>query len=447
MFGLMRAKTCGLSEEQKQRRRLHYCGTCKTIGSLYGQKSRMLLNHDTVFLAEILTALQEENAGNWQKAYQSYNCLSLPENEMPVALQFAATTNLALAHFKLADHFEDTGKKRWRIADKTFRRDFQKALAKLSEFNFPLDELKAVLSEQKRRENSFADKSAEEILKHLAQPTARATAMFFAEGVKLIGKRELKEKAAALGASFGELVYLLDAFEDFEKDFREQQFNAFRAAFDYSEKKLAGDARRKAVEKIRVLENEIVEKLETLPLSSEDKQLFAARLQTNLQRKLKTELPVLATRKKHVCATKKTTFAERWQTARTTARELTAKSFQGFSWKNSWQVPFAFAAVAFVAFVSPAQAAKAKSTRECAELGLNLMFLGSLVGAVVASTVKMAMPPGNVAEKLEKKRRWCDWCDCDCCDCCDGVECCCDCGDCCGNCDGCDGCCDCNCDC
>ncbi len=48
MFGLMSAKKYGMSAAEKQFRRLNYCGTCKTTGSLYGQKSRLLLNYDTI---------------------------------------------------------------------------------------------------------------------------------------------------------------------------------------------------------------------------------------------------------------------------------------------------------------------------------------------------------------------------------------------------------------
>lgn len=61
MFGLMQAKMCGMSAAEKNFRRLHYCGTCKTIGTLYGQKARLLLNLDVVFLAELLDALADEN--------------------------------------------------------------------------------------------------------------------------------------------------------------------------------------------------------------------------------------------------------------------------------------------------------------------------------------------------------------------------------------------------
>ena len=113
MFGLMRAKNCGLSADEKHFRRLNYCGTCKTLGTVYGQKSRLLLNHDTVFLAEILSALSGEDVKDWQKSYQSFNCLSLPESgESPAALEFAATVNIILTEFKLADHLADEGKRR-----------------------------------------------------------------------------------------------------------------------------------------------------------------------------------------------------------------------------------------------------------------------------------------------------------------------------------------------
>ena len=57
MFGLMRSRSCALGPDEKLRRRLHYCGTCKSIGSRYGQSARLLLNFDSVFAAEVLTAV------------------------------------------------------------------------------------------------------------------------------------------------------------------------------------------------------------------------------------------------------------------------------------------------------------------------------------------------------------------------------------------------------
>lgn len=429
MFGLMRAKKCGMTGEEKEFRRLNYCGTCKTMGSLYGQKSRFLLNHDTVFLAEILSALSGENVAGWQKSYQSFNCLSLPRSEMPASLQFAATTNIILTEFKLADHETDERKRRYKLARNAFSSEFQTAEKLLTGWNFPLREVKAILQSQTAREKSA--KSLDE----LAFPTAETTALFFREGVKLTGRTELEKPAFELGFAFGRLVYLLDAFEDFEKDFREKQFNAFRAALNLTKAKLSPEQKRKIAAILHEAERETIEKINLLPLAENQKSIFVARLSENLQRKLKTNLPVLKTKK--VCAVKpRPTFAQRWHNAGEKARGLTRN--------YGWQMPLVFLFIFAFALVAPAHTREAKSARECFDLSFNLMALGAGLGAVLAFPKPLLMKnPGSLESAEEKRRKWCDWCDCGgCCSdgWCDGCCCCCE------NCN-CDGCCDCSCDC
>ena len=429
MFGLMRAKKCGMTGEEKEFRRLNYCGTCKTIGSLYGQKSRLLLNHDTVFLAEILSALSGENASGWQKSYQSFNCLNLPKSEMPESLKFAATTNIILTQFKLADHQADEGKRRYKLARSAFSSEFRTAEKLLTEWNFPLREVKEILQSQTARE------AAHKSLDELAFPTAETTGVFFREGVKNIGKAELENSAYETGFAFGKLVYLLDAFEDFEKDFRAGQFNAFRAALDLTGEKLSGESKRKIAAILHEAERETIAKITRLPLSENQKSLFVSRLSENIQRKLKTGLPVLKT--KTVCVAKpRPTFGQRWQNANDKARSL-ARNY-------SWQMPLVFLFIFAFALVAPAQTREAKSARECFDLSFNLITLGAIFGAVLAFPKAILMnPQGNLAPDEDKKSKWCDRCDCGgCCSdgWCDG--CCCCCENC--NCDGC--CCDCSCD-
>jgi hypothetical protein len=433
MFGLMRAKKCGMSDAEKHFRRLNYCGTCKTIGSLYGQKSRLLLNHDTVFLAEILSALTGENVSDWEKSYQSFNCLSLPGSEMPLPLQFAATANVILTEFKLADHIADEKKRRYKVLRNAFSKEFQTAEKILTGWNFPLDEVKRVLESQKERE------TAETSLDALAFPTAQTTALFFREGAKKSGKNKLGKLAFEIGFNFGKLVYLLDAFEDYEKDFRTRQFNALRAAFGLNEEKLPPDAKRKISAILRAVESEISAKIDELPIAENQKTLFISRLSQNLHGKLKTSLPVLKTAE--VCAvTRKRTFRQRWQNASEKARAL--------AYPYRWQMPLVFLFVFAFALAAPAQSREARSARECFDLSFNLMTFGAIFASVMAFP-KTVLMQNNIVEKAKRKRRWCDSCDCDCCDCCcecdscDGCDCC---SGCCDNC-GCDGCCDCSCDC
>lgn len=453
MFGLMRAKRCGLTAEQRNERRLHYCGTCKTLGSLYGQKTRLLLNHDTVFLAEILTSFSEEKQ-SFGRALQSYNCLAKPKSpeEMPLALQFAATANVVLAEFKTNDHVEDSRNPAWRGIRKVFDKSFRRAERQLKTWDFPVGELKDLPRLQSEREAEKFNESGAQILFYLAEPTAKATALFFERGAELIGKKNLQTEMRSLGAAFGETVYLLDAFEDYERDLRRGEFNAIRAAFDLKDAKLPNSIRREIENLLREKENEIVEILRRLPIEAEKSKLFAARLHENLSRNFKKSLPVVA---RKVCQTKPKSLNERFRAAVSRSRELSANS----AW---WQLPFAFAAVLLVAFLMPNQAREAKSWRECSELGFNLMFLGAAFGAFLA--VPKAIFMENPEELLTKEGRkkklkraatggsdngngWYDYCDC--CDCC-SLSGCCD-GDCCCSCDNCDccdcgGCCDCKCD-
>ena len=122
MYGLMKARACALTAEERQPRRLHYCGTCQTLGRNYGAASRMLLNHDAVFLGELLTALSPDKP-EWTRAFQSYNCFSLPQaGETPLSLEFAAAANILLVEFKVADQINDSSKRRWRVARRLLRR-------------------------------------------------------------------------------------------------------------------------------------------------------------------------------------------------------------------------------------------------------------------------------------------------------------------------------------
>src|SRR5262249_24788856 len=116
------------------RHRFHYCGTCKTMGRLYGQRARLLLNHDAVFLAELLTLLSSESPQcNADKAYLSYNCFSLPrsEEDMPLAFQLAAAANILLTEFNAPDRIKDGALFRGRLVRRLFSGVFGRAAALL----------------------------------------------------------------------------------------------------------------------------------------------------------------------------------------------------------------------------------------------------------------------------------------------------------------------------
>jgi len=336
MYGLMRARHCGQSAEQREGHRFHYCGTCKTIGRLYGQRSRLLLNHDTVFLAELLTLLSAESAReNADKAYLSYNCLSLPKSDdaMPRPLQLAAAANILLAEFKVADRIKDAREIRrrpgWRVVQRFFSGGFRRASALLRQLDFPVDELRRLQDRQDEREASPISprRNPPAALRRLASPTAAATAMFFTHGARVVGKLEAPEAVDAmrrLGYDFGRLVYLLDAFEDYETDWRKGEFNALRAAFGWTTERLTAEQRRQVMDEILETRHRIVSRIAALPIPHSYAAMFSERLDHNLSRKTERPLPVLNAGAQP-CRKRGLTLAARWR-LRLRLRQLRLRS-------------------------------------------------------------------------------------------------------------------------
>src|SRR5579871_3693252 len=212
MFGLM-----------KHSPRLAYCGTCKTLGAQYGHSARALLNHDTVFLAEVLMDLVGEPA--WSPAYRSFNCMRLPRDgaHIPFALEYAAAVTVVLAHFRVDDHCQDSGKLKWKLASRWISPQYARAAARLRQWRFPLDDMAVMLATQPARE------AHPQSLEHVAEPTMFATALVFSHGMRLAGRADLAEDAKRLGREFGALIYLLDAYEDRARDAKSGEFNPLLA--------------------------------------------------------------------------------------------------------------------------------------------------------------------------------------------------------------------------
>jgi hypothetical protein len=426
------------------------------MGRLYGQRSRMLLNHDAVFLAELLTLLSPESPSwNVDKAYLSYNCLSVPGSEdgMPRALQLAAASNILLTEFKVADRIKDGGLVRWRLVQRFLSGGFRRATAMLRRSGFPVDDLRRLQDRQDEREAkpiTLRRNPAAE-LRRLASPTAAATAMFFANGARAVGRPESEGAMRRLGYYFGRLVYLLDAFEDYEKDWRQGEFNALRAAFGWTTESLTAAQRRLVAEVLLELRRRIADQISALPIPESNARLFSERLDYNLSHKIGKSLPVLNFEAQS-CRKRSLTLPARWKNAASFAKRMMSQEERACS-KGAWLKAYlAFISVLAVVFLVPSTASRLRTWQDCWSLGFNLMFLSALPGAVLAAVT----PTTDPAMNNKKGKRECDCCEC-CRDCCGegceaGIEgcgeCCCD--KCCGHChcNCCDGCCDgCGCDC
>ena len=59
MFGYVLALEDQLTPESWQRYRGAYCGLCRTLGTRFGQRTRLTLTYDMTFLVLLLSSLYE----------------------------------------------------------------------------------------------------------------------------------------------------------------------------------------------------------------------------------------------------------------------------------------------------------------------------------------------------------------------------------------------------
>ncbi len=162
-------------------------------------------------------------------AYRSFNCWTLPRerHEITLVMQYVTAVTVVLAYFRIGDHRQDSrglGRKLgWAVAARALSSQYVWAAEQLRTWEFPLDEMSALLATQVDRELKPPS------VRHVAEPTMVSTAMAFSHGVKLAGYATRAGEAWQLGFKFRELIYLLDALEDRESDKRSGHFNPLLA--------------------------------------------------------------------------------------------------------------------------------------------------------------------------------------------------------------------------
>ncbi len=319
MFGLLQNKK--LTIEEFSDFRLNYCGTCKTIGKLYGHKERLLLNFDVVFLSELLAAVYNRREDfNYIKPY---TCLTLPSKEehIPQFLKYTASINILLGHYKILDNANDAKYKFniWILFQYLTNSNFRKAKKYLIELKLPVDDIDKQIKEQFNREKEkILFDNLEGTLKYYSNQTAQITGLAFKHSVSSCNDEQLSRTFWEIGQVFGEIVYIIDAIEDYGKDKKNEVFNLF-LLYDLEDKS-------KMIEKAKVYIYERLEQIKScinlLPISEVKQKTFASNLVLNINGKIS---PTKCCSSAKNCTNKGFSFKERYQFAIATAKSISLK--------------------------------------------------------------------------------------------------------------------------
>jgi hypothetical protein len=338
MFGLMLKNACSAQEADRDHYRLHYCGTCKAVGQQYSQSARMLLNFDCVFLAELLTALSSADTSSWQDNYHSYNCFATggEGEELPFPLKFAATANVLLSALKTDDNLKDSPALFWRFMKRWFNADFEKAEQEMKTFGVDMEEIWHWIECQQHRESEKnVSYEGEAALSYYSEPTARITAAIFSRGAACIGHST--DYMYQFGYQLGELIYVIDALEDVDKDKKDGTFNALQRVYQTVD----DHVRQSAGAYIYSIARQIQATIQAMPLSSIQKEEYDGRLSGNVISRVTKALEGKKARKANHKSLL-SPLARRVQKAKSFAQQITQNSH---SWDAKLQYAFSYMAV------------------------------------------------------------------------------------------------------
>ena len=191
----------------------YYCGLCRSLKEAGGRRSQLTLSYDMTFLVMMLTALYE-----LEPKEEMCRCIAHPakkhlerRNEIS---DYCADMNIILTYYKCKDDWEDEKKKTSYLYGSLLKKEMKRL-----EAMYPH---KTKVIADKLRELREGEQSK--------MPNADQMAGIFGEimGELFLWKEdEWKRPLYQLGFYLGKFIYLMDAYEDVEKDEKEGSYNPF----------------------------------------------------------------------------------------------------------------------------------------------------------------------------------------------------------------------------
>lgn len=223
MFGYVIPDKMNMFMKDYYNYRAYYCGLCKRIGKDCGQLMRISTNYDMVFFDMFCHAVLDV-----KPQYNDEPCILSPKKKR-VTIGDELTDkivdiNTLLIYYKLLDDKLD-GKKA-SISKSLARNLVVSGKYKKAKNNFPA--LDSFLDSEYARLRQMENENKASI-DMLADP--------FANMLREAGKTILGDKSTSyiedMFYFLGKWVYIIDAVDDTENDFKNKEFNPFFVGYDY----------------------------------------------------------------------------------------------------------------------------------------------------------------------------------------------------------------------
>ena len=224
MFGYVKTDIPNMYVKDTILYKAMYCGLCKGIGKVSGQRARLVLNYDLTFLSVLL-----HNLSDIDVKIEKQRCIAHQIKKRPVAVPDKLTEkigafNVILAKYKILDDVIDSGK--GRIKNAFFSKAYKKAKNFAPELDEIVDKNYKILREYEKNNSDSIDMVSDSFGNMISQ------------AVEVLLQEKIDDNVTRLSYNLGKWIYLIDALDDFDKDKKKGNFNVFINIFkDVNDKK------------------------------------------------------------------------------------------------------------------------------------------------------------------------------------------------------------------
>jgi hypothetical protein len=221
MYGYVTINKSELKYKEFDIYQTFYCGLCRKLKEKYGFLGQLSLNYDMTFLIILLTALYEPETQS-SKLSCFLHPLAKKDINSNMFTEYIADMNILLARYKCIDDWHDE-KKVWKLL---YGKMLQGKIGKQRELYRDkirrMDLLLFELKEGERSNNQDVDYMAGLFGKMMAEVVA-------------LRHDEWSDNLYTLGFFLGKFIYLLDAYEDIEKDLKKGSYNPLEKRYEVPE--------------------------------------------------------------------------------------------------------------------------------------------------------------------------------------------------------------------
>lgn len=188
-----------------------YCGLCRTLKQRHGLIAPMTLSYDMTFVVILMSALYEDPF-----VEGSSRCIMHPAKKHPTRInkwtEYAADMTILMAYHNMLDDWEDEKKAGHLAIAKTLSKSYKKICEK---YPAQAQAIKTFMNQTKECE------SAGDIdLDRISGYTGTFLGTLFAKEEDIWNEHLYK-----IGFYLGKFIYLMDAYDDLEKDQKKGNYN------------------------------------------------------------------------------------------------------------------------------------------------------------------------------------------------------------------------------